>query len=118
MKNVIAGQAASCWMTRVGKYVFVANTGTQTISRLVGTGSNVFIDAQIAAQTPTGSRADLDADSGVLGVIDHGAGQSHLSIFAYNAFRELSAAGTTISVGVANANGVAILSPTRNESEW
>ena len=114
---IASGQAASCWMTRVGKYVFVANTGSGTISRLVGTGTNIFIDTQVAAQVPTGAPADIDADSGVLGVIDHGAGQSHLSIFTYNTFGELAAAGATISVGVANANGVAILSPRRNEHE-
>ncbi len=53
----------------------------------------------------------MDAESGVLGVIDHGAGASHLSIFSYNAFGELALAGTTITVGVPNANGVAILAP-------
>jgi hypothetical protein len=108
---IAAGQAASCWMTRAGKYVFVANTGSRSISRLVGTGANVFVDDPIAAQTPTGAPADLDADAGVLGVIDHGAGESHLSLFTYNQFGELAAAGAAITVGVADANGVAILSP-------
>lgn len=107
---VAAGQAASCWMTRAGKYVFVANTGSRSISRLVGTGNNVFVDGLVAAQIPTGAPADIDADSGVLGVIDHGAGQSHLSVFTYNRFGELAATGTTITVGVPDANGVAILS--------
>ena len=106
-----AGQAASCWMTRAGKYVFVANTGSRSISRVVGTGNNVFVDGLVAAQIPTGAPADIDADSGILGVIDHGAGQSHLSLFTYNRFGELSATGTTITVGVPDANGVAILSP-------
>lgn len=108
---IAAGQAASCWMTRAGKYVFVANTGSRTISRLVGTGNHIFIDSQVAAQTPTGSPADIDADSGVLGVIDHAGGQSHLSVFTYNQFGELAASGAAITVGVADANGVAILSP-------
>ncbi len=106
-----AGQAADCWMTRVGKYLFTANTGSKTISRLIGTGSNIFVDSQVAASIATGGApADLDADAGVLGVIDHGAGQSHLSLFRYNTFGELTADGTPITVGVANANGVAILS--------
>ena len=108
---IAAGQTASCWMTRAGKYVFVANTGSRTLSRLVGTGSNIFVDAPIAAPIATGSPADVDADSGVLSVIDHGAGQSHLSIFSYNSFGELAATGTAINVGVADANGVAVLSP-------
>jgi hypothetical protein len=112
---IAAGQAASCWMTRAGKYVFVANTGSRTISRLVGTGAHVFVDGQIVAQIPTGAPADIDADSGVLGVIDHGAGQSHLSVFTYNRFGELTATGATITVGVPDANGVAILSPRDDE---
>jgi DNA-binding beta-propeller fold protein YncE len=102
-------------MTRDGKYVFVANTGSRTISRLVGTGNNVFIDSQVAAQTPTGSPADVDAVAGVLGVIDHGAGQSHLSVFTYNRFGELTPAGAVITIGVPDANGVAILSPRADE---
>jgi hypothetical protein len=112
---IAAGQTASCWMTRVGKYVFAANTGSRTISRLVGTGSNIFVDALIAGNVPTGSPADIDADSGVLGVVDHAGGQSHLSTFAYNEFGELSPTGTTLTVGVANANGVAILPPAARE---
>jgi hypothetical protein len=107
---VAAGQAASCWMTRAGKYVFVANTGSRTISRIIGTGNNVFVDSLVAANIATsGAPADIDADSGVLSVIDHGAGQSHLSLFTYNAFGELIPAGAPIVVGVPNANGVAIL---------
>ena len=108
---IAAGQTASCWMTRAGKYVFVANTGSRSISRLAGTGNNIFVDGLVAAQIPTGAPADIDADSGVLGVIDHGAGQSHLSVFTYNRFGELAATGTAITVGVPDANGVAILSP-------
>jgi hypothetical protein len=104
-----AGQAAPCWTTRVGKYVFTANTGSRTISRLIGTGNNVFVDSLVAASITTGAPSDLDADDGVLGVIDHGAGQSHLSLFTYNTYGELSASGAPINLGVANANGVAIM---------
>ncbi|HTK30237.1 MAG TPA: hypothetical protein VL309_11815 [Vicinamibacterales bacterium] len=112
---IAAGQAASCWMTRAGKYVFAANTGSRTISRLIGSGSNVFVDATVAAQIPTGSPADIDTDGGVLGVIDHGAGQSHLTVLTYNQFGELAALGGVINIGVANANGVAVLSPRADE---
>jgi hypothetical protein len=108
---IAAGQAASCWMTRAGKYVFVANTGSRSISRLVGTGANIFVDGLVAAQIPTGAPADIDADSGALAVIDHGTGQSHLSVFAYDQFGELEATGPSITVDVPDANGVAILSP-------
>jgi hypothetical protein len=106
---IAAGQAASCWMTRAGKYVFAANTGSRSISRLVGTGNNVLVDALVAAQVPTGSPSDIDADAGVLAVIDHSAGQSHLTVFTYNRFGELASTGEAISLGVPDANGVAIL---------
>jgi hypothetical protein len=107
---VDAGQAADCWMTRVGKYAFTANTGSKTISRLVATGSHVFVDSPVAAVIATGGApADIDAGAGVLGVIDHGAGQSHLSFFRYNKFGELTADKTPVTVDVPNANGVAIL---------
>jgi hypothetical protein len=108
-----ASQAADCWMTRAGKYVFTANTGSKTISRLIGTGAHVFVDASVAAPIATGGApADIDTDGGVLGVIDHGAGQSHLSLFTYTRFGELTAIGMPITVGVADANGVAIIAPT------
>jgi hypothetical protein len=107
-----AGQAAPCWMTRAGKYLFTANTGSKTISRLIGTGSNVFVDAPVAAPIATGGApSDIDAAAGVIGVIDHGAGQSHLSLFTYNRFGELTADGAPIDIGTANANGVAIMPP-------
>jgi hypothetical protein len=107
-----AGQSAPCWMTRAGKYLFTANTGSKTISRLIATGNNIFVDASVAATvTPGGSPADIDADNGVLGVIDRGAGQAHLSLFTYNTFGELTANGTPITLGAPAANGIAIVPP-------
>jgi hypothetical protein len=111
---IAAGQSAPCWMTRVGKYAFTANTGSKTISRLIATGNNVFVDGLVTATIPGGSPADIDADRGVLGVIDHGAGQSHLTLFAYSAFGELTATGSAITLGVPNANGIAIVPPAKD----
>lgn len=108
---VAAGQAAPCWTTRMGKYLFTANAGSHTISRLVGTANNIFVDSLVAAALPTGGgAADLDADGDTLGIIDHAAGASHLSVFSVNEFGELSA-GASIDLGVPNANGVAIMAP-------
>lgn len=111
---IAAGQAAPCWMTRIGKYVFTANTGSKTISRLVGTGSHIFVDHPVAAAiTAGGSPSDIDGDDGVLGVLDRGAGQSHLTVFSYNAFGELTPVGSPITIGAPTANGVAILAAQR-----
>jgi hypothetical protein len=106
-----AGQSANCWATRAGKYVFTANTASRTLSRVVGTGSNAFLDSAVAATIVTGNPTDLDARDGLLVVIDHGAGQSHLTFFTYNAFGELTARGVAISIGASDANGVALMSP-------
>ena len=107
-----AGQAADCWATRVGKYVFTANTGSKTISRFIGTGNNVFLDSKVGASIATGGApADIDASTGILGVVDHGGGQSHLSFFRYNTFGELTPAGDPLTVGVPDANGIAIVPP-------
>jgi hypothetical protein len=111
---IAAGQAAPCWMTRIGKYVFTANTGSKTISRLIGTGSNLFVDDLAAGQIVTnGSPSDIDAAGGVLGVIDHVAGTSHLSLFSYNRFGELTPSGAPVTIDAATANGVAVLARNR-----
>ena len=103
-----AGQGAPCWMARAGQYVFVANTGGLTIGRILGTGQHVFVDATVAAAVPTGGPADVDAADSVLAVVDHGGGRAHLSLFDFNAFGELGRP-TTITLGSASANGVALL---------
>jgi hypothetical protein len=107
---VAAGQTAPCWITRTGKYAFTANTGSKTVSRLVSTGNNVFVDAPVAA-TIGGAPSDIDASLGVLGVIDHGNGRSHLSLFTYNQFGELTPSTAPIDLATPDANGVAIMAP-------
>jgi len=108
--EIAAGQNAPCWTVRNGKYLYTANTASKTISRLLGTGTNIFVDNAVAANIGTGGPSDIDADGGVLGVIDHGGGGSHLTLFTLNEFGELSL-GVAIDLAVANANGVAIMLP-------
>jgi DNA-binding beta-propeller fold protein YncE len=109
---IAATQTADCWATRIGKYVITANTGSATLSRFVSTGSHVFVDSSVAAVVPSGGApSDIDAQNGVLGVIDHSTGESHLTLWTYNGFGELAASGRPIVLGVPNANGIAILPP-------
>jgi hypothetical protein len=107
------GQAGNCWTTRVGKYVFIVNTGSATISRVIGTGNNIFIDDPVAARVVTGgSPTDTDAAAHYLGVIDHTSGTgatSHVNLFTYNQFGELTASGSPVDLGVPNADGMAIM---------
>jgi len=103
-----AGQNAPCWMTRFDKYLFTANTASRTISRLVGTGNNIFVDNPVAASIPTGGApSDIDAAGDALAVIDRAGTTSHLSVYDLNEFGELSAVRTA-TVGP-SANGVAIM---------
>jgi hypothetical protein len=115
------GQAGNCWTTRIGKYVFVVNTGSKTISRVVGTGNNIFVDNAIAASIVTGGNpTDTDADNGYLGVIDHTSGTghtSHLTMFTYNRFGELSVSGSALDLGVPDANGLAIMKPAQDDRD-
>jgi hypothetical protein len=113
------GQAGNCWTTRIGKYVLIVNTGSRTISRAVGTGTNIFIDNPVAAKITTGgSPTDIDAAGGYIAVIDNSTGSgatSHVTVLTYNAFAELSASGNPVDLGVPNANGMAIMAPVEDE---
>ena len=106
---ITPGQSADCWSTIDGKYVFTANTGSMTISRLVGTGSNIFVDRGVAATIATGlAPADIDAAGGILGVL---SGGSYLSLYTYNDYGELAASGSPINIGASAASGVAVMPP-------
>jgi len=113
------GQAGNCWTTRIGKYVLIVNTGSKTVSRAVSTGSNIFIDNPVAANITTGGApTDIDAANGYMAVIDHSGGSgatSHLTVFTYNAFAELSASGSPVDLGVPNPNGMAVMAPVKDE---
>ena len=113
------GQAGNCWTTRIGKYVLIVNTGSKTISRAVSTGSNIFIDNPVAANITTGGApTDIDAANGYMAVIDHSGGSgatSHLTVFTYNAFAELSASGSPVDLGVPNPNGMVVMAPVKDE---
>jgi hypothetical protein len=114
------GQAGNCWTTRIGKYVFVVNTGSRTVSRVVGTGNNIFVDDAVVANIGAGSPTDADADDGYLGVIDHTGGTgatSHLNIFNYNEYGELSPSGNSIDLAAPDANGVTIMRPIEGERD-
>ncbi|AYV84802.1 MAG: hypothetical protein Hyperionvirus40_6 [Hyperionvirus sp.] len=104
-------QNAPCWATALGKYAFIINAGSQTISRVVSTGENIFIDAEVAASISSGNPADADQKGGNLVVVDHDTTTSHLNFFRVNEFGQLFSQGELpVDVNVPNANGVAIMS--------
>ena len=103
------GQGGPCWTAKVGKYVLVTNTGSKSISRYVSSGEHVFLDNATAAAINTGGNpTDSDASGGYEAVLD-AAATSHLSFFKVDRFGGLIADPNSVDLGVANANGVAVL---------
>lgn len=105
---VTLNQAAPCWTARNGKYIFTINTGSRTISRLVTSGSNIFVDSDTAATISDGNPTDAAINGNIMAVLDHNATSSVLNFFSINVFGELVALGT-VDVLTPNANGVAVM---------
>ena len=101
------GQQAPCWLALVGPYLFSSNSPSHTISRLIATGNSILIDVPEAAHTG-GAPTDIAATADLLAVIEaNGAGQSHLTQFAFADNGGLTMTAT--SAIAAAANGVVIL---------
>jgi len=101
------GQQAPCWITLVGPYLFTSNSPSHSISRLIATGSQIILDAPVAAVT-TGAPIDIAADGNRLAVVeDNGNGQSHLTQFRIDEDGNLAQVVTTAIAS--SANGVAIV---------
>jgi hypothetical protein len=101
-------QVAPCWSSSFDKYVYTVNAGSGTVSRLISTGSNIFVDDSKAASIPGGSPTDSDINVGRMVVLDHNATTSELNCFEVDEFGVLTAK-KVLDAGVANANGVALL---------
>ena len=76
-KSQSDGQAALCWVTRVGRFFFVSNTGTSTISSFrLGPGGQPLLLNAVAASTNPGtidsakSGRFLYAETGTQGTVD------------------------------------------------
>ena len=77
-----------------------------------------MVSTQQASIATGGSPTDIDADGGDLGVIDHtsGAGAtSHVTLFSYDEFGELSTSGSPVDLMLPNANGIAIMTLDHDE---
>lgn len=92
-KSQSDGQAALCWIQRVGRFFFVSNTGSNTISSFTVEGGQPELVSATAANTepgpidltsPRGARF-LYAETGITGTVDE---------FAVNADGSLTRIGT------------------------
>jgi len=98
-------QHAPCWLALVGQYLYSSNSPSHSISRYVVTGTQLVLDAPIAATT-AGAPTDIGSFGNVIGVLDGGT-QTHLTQFAVDDDGNLQ----QIAVSVVNkgANGVAVI---------
>ncbi len=98
-------QHAPCWLTLVGQYLYSSNSPSHSISRYVVSGTQLVLDAPVAATT-AGSPTDIGSFAHIIGVLDGGP-QTHLTQFAVDEDGNLQ----QIAVTVVNkgANGVAVI---------
>ena len=112
--SVVGGRPGGLLLDDAGREVrFTANTGSRTISRLIGTGNHVFVDAGRRARSRPDSRPGHRR-------IGSGDARRHritvpvsrtFHLWLQRVWRLAARGGTVSTVGVANANGVAILAP-------
>jgi hypothetical protein len=72
--SVPNGQQATCWIQRVGRFIYVANAGSSTISSYtIGADGNLVLLDPVAVDTNAGS-IDMTTSGGFLYVQNAGAG--------------------------------------------
>jgi hypothetical protein len=98
-------QHAPCWLALVGAYLYASNSPSHSISRYVVTGTQVVLDAPVAAMTG-GAPTDIASSGHALAVLDGGAA-THLSQFDVDDAGNLQLrAQSIVNKG---ANGVAVI---------
>jgi hypothetical protein len=75
-----AGQHSPCWAALLGPYLYTSNSPSHSVSRLIATGSNVTLDASVAATTP-GAPTDIAAADKRVAVVDVSRGVSRVTQF-------------------------------------
>jgi len=96
---------APCWLTLVDQFLYSSNSPSHSISRYVVTGTQMVLDAAVAATT-AGAPTDIASAAHLIAVLDGGA-QTHLTQFSVDSDGGLHLTATTVvSKG---ANGVVVI---------
>jgi hypothetical protein len=100
------GQHAPCWIAIAGPYLFTSNSPSHSISRLVGGGRSLTLDAPVAATT-AGAPIDIAVRDRLLAVVeDDGNGQAHLTQFLVDEDGDLLPRASTAIAAPANGIGI------------
>lgn len=100
-------QHAPCWLTAMGPWLFCSNTPSKTISRYQISDQGLALSELIAARIQGGLPSDLDADNGILAVLDTGNGNAHITQFQIDKDGNLKLINTTSTAST--ANGIAVI---------
>lgn len=75
------GQHSPCWLALSGPFLFSSNSPSRTLSRFVATGTQIILEAPVAAQT-VGLPTDVTAVGQRLAVLDSDRNSARLTQFA------------------------------------
>ena len=98
-------QHAPCWLTLMGSWLFCSNTPSKSISRYQVSEDSLVLDELIAAKTQ-GEPTDIDAEEGIVAVLELGAG-TKVSRFHADSNGNLKLINSTSTANT--ANGIAII---------
>lgn len=102
------GQHAPCWLAVMGSSLFCSNTPSKTISIYKVSASDIALEQVVAATIQTGGLpSDIDAQNGIVAVLDTGEGPAHISQFQVDNSGKLQLLNTAMTEHT--ANGVAIV---------
>lgn len=101
------GQHAPCWLALTGPWLYSSNTPSHTISRYKVTDTSIVLAEPIAIKIPTGLPSDIDAEKGLLAVLDTGNGPGHVTQFQID--NEGKLRFMNVALTAPTANGIAIV---------
>jgi 6-phosphogluconolactonase (cycloisomerase 2 family) len=108
-KSQSDGQGALCWVTRVGPFFYVSNTGTSNISSFrLGSGGQPVLLSAVAATTNPGtidsakSGRFLYVETGTLGTVDEFRVRGNGSLTPIGSATDLPPGFEGIAAGLSN----------------
>jgi hypothetical protein len=106
--NVVSSESqhAPCWLALLGRWLFSSNTPSKSITRYNASDTNLSIAELVAAKT-NGEPTDIDADAGIVAVLEAANGSSALTQFQVDNNGNLTLINSVPTSDT--ANGIAII---------
>lgn len=108
IKLVSSGsQHAPCWLALQGSWLYSSNTPSKTLSRYRVTDNSIELVEEIAARSQKGLPSDMDANGGILAVLETDKGMAYLTQYRINNDGKLNLINSFSTAP--KANGVAVI---------